>query len=154
MKRLLTLCIVYQHPKVLLGMKKRGFGQGRWNGFGGKVLSEETIEEAAKREIREEVGIEVSRLEKVGIIDFEFKGNPEIIEVHIFRSEDFSGTPTESEEMKPRWFHVDKIPFRDMWPDDKHWFPLFLSGKKFKGRFLFGDSDVILEQELMEVESI
>ena len=37
MKKLLTLTIIYQHPKVLLGMKKRGFGAGRWNGFGGKV---------------------------------------------------------------------------------------------------------------------
>jgi hypothetical protein len=37
MKKLLTLCIVHQNDKVLLGMKKRGFGMGRWNGFGGKV---------------------------------------------------------------------------------------------------------------------
>ena len=96
MKKLLTLCIIYQHPRILLGMKKRGFGAGRWNGFGGKVFSEETIEDTAKREIREEAGIEAGRLEKVGIINFEFKGNPEIFEVHIFRSEYFSGTPRTS----------------------------------------------------------
>lgn len=24
--------------EILLGMKKRGFGCGKWNGFGGKVL--------------------------------------------------------------------------------------------------------------------
>lgn len=154
MKKLLTLCIIHQHPKVLLGMKKRGFGQGRWNGFGGKVSSKETIEEAAKREISEEAGIEVNELDKVGIIEFEFKDNPEILEVHIFRSEDFSGTPTESEEMKPQWFHIDEIPYKEMWPDDIHWIPLFLSGKKFKGKFFFGESDVILEQELIEVEEI
>ncbi len=154
MKKLLTLCIIHQHPRVLLGMKKRGFGAGRWNGFGGKVSLEETIEEAVKREINEEVGIGVDELEKVGIIEFEFRGNPEILEVHIFRSEDFFGIPTESEEMKPQWFHIDEIPFKDMWPDDEYWFPLFLSGKKFKGKFLFGESDVILEQELMEVEDI
>lgn len=34
---------------VLLGMKKRGFGAGKWNGFGGKVQPGETIEEAARR---------------------------------------------------------------------------------------------------------
>jgi hypothetical protein len=28
---------MHQNENVLLGMKKRGFGQGRWNGFGGKV---------------------------------------------------------------------------------------------------------------------
>lgn len=154
MKKLLTLCIVHQHPKVLLGMKKRGFGAGRWNGFGGKVQSEETIENAAKRELQEEAGIETEFLEKVGIIDFEFKGNPEILQVHIFKSTNFSGEPQESEEMRPQWWHIDEIPFKEMWPDDIHWMPLFLSGKKFKGKFLFGESDIILEQELLEVKEI
>jgi len=48
MKKIMTLCIIHQHPKVLLGMKKRGFGVGRWNGFGGKVNEGETIEQADK----------------------------------------------------------------------------------------------------------
>ncbi|OGF83510.1 hypothetical protein A3E63_03490 [Candidatus Giovannonibacteria bacterium RIFCSPHIGHO2_12_FULL_45_19] len=153
-KKLLTLCIIHQHPNILLGMKKRGFGAGRWNGFGGKVSPGEAIEDAAKRELYEEAGIDVHHLDKVGIIEFEFKGNPEILEVHIFRSEHFSGEPAESEEMKPQWFSVDEIPFGDMWPDDKHWFPLFLSGKKFIGKFLFGESDSILSQRLIEVENL
>ncbi|CAN0505072.1 unnamed protein product, partial [Ectocarpus sp. 12 AP-2014] len=33
--------------EILLGMKKRGFGEGKWNGFGGKVESGESVEEAA-----------------------------------------------------------------------------------------------------------
>ena len=28
MKKLLTLCVIHEHPRVLLGMKKRGFGVG------------------------------------------------------------------------------------------------------------------------------
>ena len=47
--KLLTLLFVVESDRVLLGMKKRGFGAGRWNGFGGKVDRDETIEEAAKR---------------------------------------------------------------------------------------------------------
>jgi 8-oxo-dGTP diphosphatase/2-hydroxy-dATP diphosphatase len=135
-------------------MKKRGFGAGRWNGFGGKVAETETTENAARRELREEAGIKVEQLEKVGILDFEFKGNPEILQVHIFRSDSFVGKPKEGEEMKPQWFHVDEIPFKEMWPDDIYWIPLFLSGKKFKGKFLFGKSDIILEQSLSEVKEI
>ena len=65
-KRLVTLCIIHKHPKILLGMKKRGFGAGRWNGFGGKVNIVEAIEDSAKREFREEAGIEVKNLNKVG----------------------------------------------------------------------------------------
>lgn len=137
-------------------MKKRGFGVGRWNGFGGKVEMTETIEDAAKRELQEEAGIKVKHLDKVGVIDFEFKGNPEIIEVNIFKSDNFLGEPTESEEMKPQWFDISEIPFKEMWPDDIYWMPLFLADKKFKGKFLFGKEkdNNILEKELIEVQEI
>jgi len=154
MKKILTLCIIYQHPKVLLGLKKRGFGTGRWNGFGGKVIVGETIEAAAKRELKEEAGIEAENLEKVGMLDFEFKGNPEILETHVFKLDKFSGEPAESEEMKPQWFNVSEIPYKEMWPDDIYWLPLFLAGKKFKGKFLFGESDIVLEKELTEVKEV
>ena len=84
MKTLITtLCIVHQHPRILLGMKKRGFAAGKWNGFGGKV-EVETIEENAKREMSEECGLEIKNMDRVGLIDFEFKDNPEIIQVHFF----------------------------------------------------------------------
>ena len=150
----LTLCIIHDRPRVLLGMKKRGFGAGRWNGFGGKVESGETIENAAKREVFEEAGIKVASIQKLGKIDFEFVGDPVILEVNIFKAEEFKGLPTESEEMKPQWFHVEKIPFDRMWPDDKYWIPLFLEDKKFKGRFVFDGQDKILSHNISIVEDI
>jgi len=106
------------------------------------------VEEAAKREVQEEAGITVQDMQKVGDIDFEFKGDPEILEVHIFRATIFSGEPKESEEMRPAWFGVDKIPYERMWPDDKHWLPLLLDGKKFKGKFLFDGFDTIIEKKV------
>ena len=154
MRKVFTLTIIHQPARVLLGMKKRGFGAGRWNGFGGKVRESESIEEAARREMSEEAGIEVGSIEKMGVIDFEFQGNPEILQVHIFCAQEYSGEPQGSEEMRPQWFKTDEIPFDTMWPDDKYWFPLFLSGKKFKGNFLFGPNDVVLNQQLEEVEHL
>lgn len=112
------------------------------------------MEDAAKRELLEEAGIKAEDLEMTGIIDFEFKGSPEILQVHIFRAGIFSGEPAESEEMKPRWFHVNEIPFKEMWPDDIYWIPLFLNGKKFRGKFLFGESNALLERELFEVKEL
>ncbi len=62
-KKVLTLLLLVQsrvedpsQGRILLGMKKRGFGEGKWNGFGGKVnlidgRYQETIEEAAMREL-------------------------------------------------------------------------------------------------------
>lgn len=155
MKKISTLCLAVRDGKILLGMKKRGFGVGRWNGFGGKIEAGETIEEAATRETREECGIAINTMEKVGIHEFEFAEKPgEILEVHVFRITDWSGKPMETEEMRPRWFAFDKIPFDTMWPDDPLWMPLFLSGKKFRTRFLFGEKDAILEQSVEEVRNL
>ncbi len=156
MTKILTLCVIHQHPKVLLGLKKRGFGEGRWNGFGGKLEENETLEESAKREVLKEVGIEVKEIEKKGIITFEFQNDQETLEVHIFHVSKFEGELIESEEMKPQWFHIDEIPFEEMWADDKHWVPLFLEGKKFKGTFLFDaeKENNIIKSELIEVKEI
>jgi 8-oxo-dGTP diphosphatase / 2-hydroxy-dATP diphosphatase len=148
MKKVLTLCIIHEENKVLLGMKKRGFGQGKWNGFGGHVEEGETIESAMQREVQEECGLMLQDFEKRGVLEFEFQGQPEILEVHVFASQNFEGIPVESEEMRPAWFGIEEIPFDSMWPDDKHWFPMFLKGKTFHGKFLFQDHDTILEFSL------
>ncbi|KPP69871.1 7,8-dihydro-8-oxoguanine triphosphatase-like, partial [Scleropages formosus] len=139
-----------QPGRVLLGLKKRGFGAGRWNGFGGKVQPGETIEQAAKRELLEESGLTVDTLDKIGNIKFEFVGETEILDVHIFRTDTFTGYPTESDEMSPAWFDCDKIPFDQMWPDDKLWFPFMLQRKKFLAYFKFQGHDLILEQKIEE----
>lgn len=160
MKKLLTLCIINQHQRVLLGLKKRGFSAGRWNGFGGKVLKGETIDECVSREVFEEAGVEIKNPVKVGIIEFTFQNNQEILEVHIYRVKEFSGEPAESDEMAPKWFRIDEIPFAKMWSDDKYWLPLLLNEKKFKGKFLFdrpSEADYsakIITQDLFEVEEI
>jgi len=151
-KKLLTLCMIHKNNKVLLGMKKRGFGEGRWNGFGGKVEKGESIEESVMREIKEEVNIVPQDLKKRAIFDFTFDGDDEILQVHFFSATEFDGEPIETEEMRPQWFNENEIPFNDMWPDDKLWFPLFLSGKNFKGAFHFKDHNTILSQRIEEVD--
>ena len=152
MRKILTLCLVLRENQILLGMKKRGFGAGRWNGFGGKVEAGETIEVAAKRETEEECGIAITEMEKVGIHEFEFENaRGDILEVHVFRVDTWTGEPRETEEMRPQWFTTDAIPYDEMWPDDIHWVPVFLTGKKFRTKFLFGEGDAILETEVVPV---
>ena len=151
MRKILTLCLATKGDKILLGMKKRGFGAGRWNGFGGKVEEGESIEEGALRETKEECGVAITEMEKVGIHEFEFandRGN--ILEVHVFRVDAWTGEPRETEEMRPQWFTTDAIPYDEMWPDDIHWIPVFLAGKKFRTKFLFGEGDSVLENEVIE----
>jgi 8-oxo-dGTP diphosphatase/2-hydroxy-dATP diphosphatase len=156
-KKVLTLCIVRQNGEVLLGMKKRGFGVGRWNGFGGKVEEGETIEGAAKRELKEESGLETVEISEKGIIDFEFENSSKVLEVHIFTVPRFIGDIKETEEMRPKWFDEKELPFNKMWTDDKYWMPLLLNDKKFKGKFLFDKpsdaeySSKIISKELYEI---
>lgn len=152
-KSLTTLCLIYKHPKILLGMKKRGWGKKKWNGFGGKAKDGEEIKEAAKREVYEEIGVRVKSLEPAGVLDFVIEGNPDI-EMHIFKVTDFEGEPVETEEMKPEWFNVNEIPFSEMWPDDEYWIPLFLEGRKFRGRFVFDKSFNLLDKALEVVDKI
>ena len=59
-KKVLTLVLLREGDRVLLGMKKRGFGAGKWNGFGGKLEPGESVVEAAAREVREECGFTVN----------------------------------------------------------------------------------------------
>ncbi|MEK7633125.1 MAG: 8-oxo-dGTP diphosphatase [Patescibacteria group bacterium] len=137
MNKILTLCLIAESNRVLLGMKKRGFGAGKWNGFGGKVTEGESIEDAAKREVTEECGLIVESMSVGGILEFTFEGQDGILEVHLFRVDRWSGDVVESEEMRPRWFAIDEIPYSEMWPDDKFWLPAFLEGKTCNGAFHF-----------------
>ena len=150
-KKVLTLCHIHQPPRLLLGYKKRGFGVGRWNGFGGKVKAGETIIEAAKREVKEEAGLIVEDLRPMGVINFEFVDNGEHHEVHIFKVTKFISEPIETEEMKPQWFLTDQIPFEQMWPGDKYWLPLLIADKRFEGKVVFGGSDKLLDYQVREV---
>jgi 8-oxo-dGTP pyrophosphatase MutT (NUDIX family) len=148
-KKIMTLCCVLGDSRILLGMKKRGFGEGRWNGFGGKVHAGETVEAAARRELKEEAGIVPLDMRKRGVILFKFEdngleGNPDI-EVNIFSISKFSGKPTESEEMKPQWFLRSEIPYASMWSDDIFWLPLMLAGKDFRGTVFFDDKHEVFD---------
>jgi 8-oxo-dGTP diphosphatase/2-hydroxy-dATP diphosphatase len=148
MKKVLNLCLIVENGKILLGMKKRGFGAGRWNGFGGKVEESESIEESAKREMLEESQVKVQNLEERGVIEFTFLDTGNVLEVHIFKILSYAGSPKETEEMKPQWFEIIDIPFSQMWPDDVYWMPMFLKDKKFKGEIAFKDENTIISHNL------
>lgn len=49
------------------------------------------------RELLEESGLTVDTLDKIGNIKFEFIGETELLDVHIFRADSFHGEPTESD---------------------------------------------------------
>lgn len=156
MKQVLTLTFLLKGDVICLAQKKRGFGEGYWNGLGGKVETNETIPQAAVREVCEESGADVAKddLEKVAIIEFLFP-NGRHLEVHTFFARVWKGEPHETDEMKPAWFTYDEIPYEKMWADDPHWLPRVLNGEKLIGKVWFTENEKDIERmEWKEVESI
>lgn len=150
-----TLVFLMDEDRICLAQKKRGFGEGKLNGYGGKVGADESIEAAALRELAEESGVqaELTALEKVAAIEFSFEGKPDWSQrMHVFFIRVWVGEPTESEEMAPVWSQKDAIPYGGMWIDDEHWLPRALAGEKLTGMFHFNaDGSEILKSELRAV---
>ncbi len=148
-----TLSYIKNNDQLVLALKKRGFGVGKWNGYGGKIVEGETIEESAIREVKEEAEIEVTQIENRGVIDFSWDNEKNLpIEIHVYEIIAYNGELVETEEMKPQNFKIDNLPFAEMWDADKHWLPLFLAGKYFKGRFILNDDDKVVEYSIEEIK--
>ena len=150
-----TLALLKQKDEILLALKKRGFGEGKYNGVGGKIKENETPEEAMIRETQEEISVIPTRYDKVGIVEFnEFnKDQKQNLVFHLYMVNEWLGEPVESEEMKPFWFKIDNIPYDKMFSDDKYWLPLIIKGKKIKAFFNFDENWNILLSKIEEVEN-
>jgi 8-oxo-dGTP diphosphatase len=134
---------------ILLAMKKQGFGKGNYNGFGGKLEPSETPLECLIREGQEEVGVTVKQAKKVAELTFEFIDKPENNHfVEVFTIAEWSGEPSESDEMKPSWFKVADILYESMWKDDKFWLPEILAGETLHAKFVFNLEGEIIENTI------
>ena len=148
-----TLLFLIQGDNILLAMKKRGFGEGQWNGVGGKPEKGETLEETAIRECQEEIEVTPLSLKHMADLKFYF---PEADkdwnqEVKVYICHSWQGDPAETEEMAPKWFKISDIPYEQMWEDDKFWLPKVLAGKFAKGKFHF-DEDKKLTRHSVNAE--
>uniref|UniRef100_A0A7C3WKJ4 Oxidized purine nucleoside triphosphate hydrolase n=1 Tax=Thermofilum pendens TaxID=2269 RepID=A0A7C3WKJ4_THEPE len=147
-----TVVYLLRNGKVLLIRKKKGFGAGKYNGVGGKVEPGEDLEESARREVLEEVGVRVGRLEYRGWLEFYSVDEKPDWVVYVFVSRDFEGEPRQTEEADPYWFEVDALPLDEMWEDDRYWLPRVLNGEKVRGVFRFDeDYTKLLEWRVEEL---
>jgi 8-oxo-dGTP diphosphatase len=130
------LCLIRREyaggPQVLLGLKKAGFGAGKWVGLGGHVEPGEKPVAAAVREVEEESGLLVpaDSLQHMASIEFRFPVRPSWDQAtDVFVTSVYQGEPAESSEVAPRWFGTDALPLDGMWDDARYWLPRVLAGE-------------------------
>lgn len=143
-----ALCYVVENNQVLLGLKKEGFGKGFWNALGGQKQGNESPLQAAIREAREEAGVTPQNLRHAANLLFHFKNYPDMY-CFAFIASKYRGRPLETEEARPAWFPVNRLPFNQMWPDDRHWLPHIFAGKFVTATFWFNKQDQLTRHRLI-----
>ena len=134
-----------KEKRILLGLKNRGFGMGKYNSFGGKFLhdeskgdgTQESVEECACRELEEEtnlcIPLKSMRSSKVGIQRFSFSDNDKEMLVHLFfldlaKQKNHDYEIRACEEITPKWFETfDSVPLDNMFADDSLWLTALLT---------------------------
>jgi 8-oxo-dGTP pyrophosphatase MutT (NUDIX family) len=157
-----VVCYLVNNDRVLLGLRKKvslGLGENLITGIGGKVgdkpeFANETDDDALKREVQEEIGVEVKSYRDMGKVTFLFPNKPTWSqEVIIYLVDEWKGEPVESESIKPMWFDQSKLPAKQMWEDNPIWIPMVLEGKRINATFLYAENNKsILEQEIKILE--
>jgi len=99
---------------------------GKYNGLGGKMEPEEDVFSCMKREILEEAGIEVVKMQLRGTINWTgFGPKGEDWLGFIFLIESFLGTPfAKSPEGPLEWVEIDRLSELPMWEGDRYFLPL------------------------------
>ena len=129
-----TLTYIEKDGKYLMihkNKKENDENRDKWLGIGGKIEDKESPFDCARREIREETGLEANILSYRGIITFvSDKYGTEYM--HLFTCTDFSGTPvSECDEGELSW--IDKVALRSlpMWEGDAIFLDLLDTERRF-----------------------
>ncbi|HEX6257897.1 MAG TPA: 8-oxo-dGTP diphosphatase [Candidatus Saccharimonadales bacterium] len=152
-----TLLFLRKGDQILLAMKKRGFGMGKWHGMGGKIELGETIQQAAIRECQEEIGVTPLKLIPAAEHDFAMEDpqtGPWHIYMYVYVCEEWEGEPAETDEMAPKWFNEEDIPYDLMWQDNPFWLPQVLEGAKVHGTYRFDIYNDMLEHTVTTVATL
>ena len=112
--------IVWRDDKVLLVKRGKPPAKGEWSLPGGGQELGETVEETARREVREETGCEIGALSFLGAFDSIERDDQGEIRYHFtlvdFEADWVSGEPSPGEaEDDARFFSLDEIDGLKVW---------------------------------------
>jgi 8-oxo-dGTP diphosphatase len=107
--------LVMRRGRVLLGRRRGSHGEGYYAAPGGHIEFGESFEQAARREVNEETGLEISDLRLLSVGNYVFKredGERHYIDVD-FVCEAPAGEPQLAEPEKCdgwEWYDIDDLP--------------------------------------------
>ena len=112
--------IVRKNGKVLFGKRKNAHNAGYWGSPGGQLAFGETWEECARREVREETGVEITNVHLGMVTNDIFKKDGEHFITICMIADYASGTvkimePDKCEKLE--WFKWDNLPQPLMLPE-------------------------------------
>jgi len=102
--------IIFSDDKtqVLLSLRKPEQHQGNcWEFPGGKIEGSENTEQALKRELHEELGIQVTQCRPFCQIEHEYVDKA--VRLHFWQVSSFQGTPRGVENQQLNWFALDEL---------------------------------------------
>jgi mutator protein MutT len=107
--KFIGVAVIWNQEKKILIDKRRQGGQlgGLWEFPGGKLEPGETIEDCIKREILEELGIEIKVGDRLITIDYCYTNFD--VTLNVYHCQHISGTPQPIECDEIRWVKLDEI---------------------------------------------
>ncbi|GKV56487.1 7,8-dihydro-8-oxoguanine triphosphatase [Sporosarcina sp. NCCP-2222] len=127
-----TLCMVQNGDYVLLLDRKHDHFKG-YIPPGGKVEFPESFTDAAIREVKEETGLDVSRLVYKGLYEYVNPVKKDRYMIFNYWTDSFTGTLSEeTREGKPMWVHKEEAIHLPMQPSVRRRFPFFFEEGTFE----------------------
>jgi len=103
-----TAAVISKDGKILIAKRKKSFMGYRWEFPGGKMEDNETLEECLKREIREELGIEIEVGECICVRKHVLNCQSSII-LYAYRASYISGELLLKDHDEIRWVKPEEL---------------------------------------------